>query len=141
MDISRSVAIRCVSLFQRCSKVLSQPFANRFKQSFVLSAPSKEDFIRILQKTGAGKETCRWVFECYERVIACVEDDNAIADVESILLSLSLRSCKGAIENIQEGMEPRKAVINSIVGKVAERDMTVAESCRDVVMNMRDPTF
>lgn len=123
------------------SKVLSQPFANRFKQSFVLDDPEKEDFIRILMNTGAERAVCRWVYECYERVVACIEDDNAVADTESILLSLSMRSCMGAIENIQEGMEPREAVINSIIGKIAEQDREVAESCRKVVLSMREPNF
>ena len=91
--------------------------------------------------TGAERAVCRWVYECYERVVACIEDDNAVADTESILLSLSMRSCIGAIENIQEGMEPREAVINSIIGKIAEQDREVAESCRKVVLSMREPNF
>lgn len=123
------------------SKVLSQPFANRFKQSFVLDDPSREDFIRILRNTGAGRDICTWVYDSYENVIACVKEENATADVESILLSLSMRSCMGAIENIQEGMDPRDAVKNSIIGKISEQDMTVAENCARALRSMRDPDF
>ena len=124
------------------SKSMSQPFANRFKQSFVLNDPAKEDFIRILMSnTGAGRDICRWVYECYDRITACIEADNGMADVEGILLSLSMRSCAGAIENIQEGMEPRAAIVNSIIGKIAEQDHEVAESCKKVLSGMRDPDF
>ena len=123
------------------SKAVSQPFANRFKQSFVLDDPTKEDFIRILGNTGADMPVCRWVYECYERVVAGIENDNAMADVESILLSLSVRTCIGAIENIQEGMEPREAVKNSIIGKISEQDREVAKACAKIVEGMRNPTF
>ena len=123
------------------SKAVSQPFANRFKQSFVLDDPTKEDFIRILANTGAEIVVCRWVYECYERIVAGIENDNAMADVESILLSLSVRTCIGAIENIQEGMEPREAVMNSIIGKISEQDREVAKACAKIVDGMRDPSF
>ena len=123
------------------SKAVSQPFANRFKQSFVLDDPTKEDFIRILGNTGAEGSVCRWVYECYERIVAGIENDNAMADVESILLSLSVRTCIGAIENIQEGMEAREAVKNSIIGKISEQDREVAKACAKIVDGMRNPAF
>lgn len=123
------------------SKVLSQPLANRFKQSFVLNDPKKEDFVKILQNTGAPKEACSWVYEVYTRIVSFVENENAMADVESILLSLSMRSCIGALENMQEGMDPRDAVRNSIVGKIAEQDAEVAENCEIVLRSLPEPQF
>ena len=123
------------------SKSMSQPFANRFKQSFAIEDPSEDDFIRILTNTGAGNKVCRWVYDCYRRITACVEEDDGMADTESILLSLSLRSCIGAIENIQEGMDARPAVERSIIGKIAEQDADVADHCRKVLDAMREPFF
>ena len=123
------------------SKVMSQPFDNRFKQAFVLDDPTEADFIRILQNTGASRDVCSWVYRCYGRVTACVRDENAAADVESILLALSIRTCIGAIENIQEGMEPREAIRNSLIGKIAEQDMAVASTCARVIDSMPDPDF
>ena len=117
------------------SKVLSQPFANRFKMSSVLDDPTREDFLRILgNATGAESRICGWVYDAYTRIVACVEDDNAIADVESILLSLSMRTCIGAIECIQEGMDPTDAIENTIIGKIAEQDREVAKNCREAVL-------
>ena len=121
------------------SKVMSQPFQNRFKQSFILNDPTEDDFVRILQNTGAKRPLCKWVYECYAGICRCIQDDNATADVESILLSLSIRSCIGAIENIQEGMEPKDAVKCSLIGKIAEQDMEVALSCERALMSLRDP--
>ena len=123
------------------AKVLSQPFANRFKQSFVLNDPKRAEFIRILQNTGAPRKACAWVYAVYERIVNCISDENAMADVESILLSLSMRSCIGALENMQEGMEAREAIRNSIIGKIAEQDMEVAETCAKVLLSCPDPNF
>lgn len=124
------------------SKLMSQPFSNRLKQSFCLNDPKKEDFIRILMSnTNEERVVCRWVYDCYERIVACVENENGIADSESILLSLSMRTCIGAIENIQEGMEAREAIKNSIIGKIAEQDIDVAKSCEKTLASMRNPDF
>lgn len=124
------------------SKVLSQPFANRFKQSFVLDDPEKDEFVGILQSaTGCGRAACVWTYDCYSKIVRCIENDNAVADTESILLSLSMRSCIGALENMQEGMQPREAVKHSIIGKIAEQDRDVAASCLKVVDSMREPRF
>ena len=123
------------------SKVLSQPFANRFKQSYILDDPEKGNFIKILSQIEPNEVICSWVYECYDRIVNCIKQDNAVADIDSILLSLSMRSCVGALENIQEGCEAREAVRNSIIGKIAEQDMEVAMSCEKVLKSIPDPKF
>ena len=52
-----------------------------------------------------------------------------------------MRTCIGAIENIQEGMEAREAIKNSIIGKIAEQDIDVAKSCEKTLASMRNPDF
>lgn len=81
------------------SKSMSQPFANRFKQSFVLDDPKKDDFIRILMNTGASRDICRWVYDCYERVVACVEDTSlAIIEAKKVSdilgIGIGIHHCK-----------------------------------------------
>lgn len=120
------------------SKPVSQPFANRFRQSYVMDDPSKDDFINMLMVTGAKRKVCSWIYRAYENVVAAVSNDVSAADTESILLSLSMRSCIGAIENIQEGENPKDAVIDSIIGKIAEQDLQLAETCKAVIVNMND---
>ena len=121
------------------AKPMSQPFANRFRQTYVLNDPDREVFIRILQeKTGESAKTCKWVFSAYESVLKCLEKNDAVADVDSIRLALSMRSCIGAIENIQEGIYPKDAVRDSIVGKVAEQDMEMYEICLRAVDALPD---
>lgn len=120
------------------SQLPSQALSNRFKQSYVMDDPTREDFINILTKTEPDEKLCSWVYEAYERITRSIAEDNATADVESILLSLSMRSCIGALENIQEGMEPKEAVETSIIGKISEQDMEVSKNCRDILNTMID---
>ena len=121
------------------TKTIAQQFANRFKQSYVMNDPEKAEFIeRLVQLTGESKGLCEWIYECYDRIIESVREDNAQADVDGILNSLSLRTCVGAIENIQEGATPKEAIRDSIIGKIAEQDFEVAESCASLIEAMID---
>jgi len=119
------------------TKPVAQQLANRFKTSYVMNDPDKNAFIERLVKITKEPETlCAWVYSCYERVTEHVKEDNVQADTDGILNALSLRSCVGAIENIQEGSTPKEAVCDSIVGKVAEQDAEVAASCRALIASM-----
>lgn len=112
------------------AKAMSQPFANRFKQSYVLNDPDPKVFIDILKsRTGEPEKLCKWVYKAYESVLKCMDKNDALADVESIKLALSMRSCIGALENIQEGEHPKDAVRDSIIGKIAEQDLEMSEMC------------
>ena len=112
------------------AKAMSQPFANRFKQSYVLNDPDPKVFIDILMsRTGESEKLCKWVYKAYESVLKCMDKNDALADVESIKLALSMRSCIGALENIQEGEHPKDAVRDSIIGKIAEQDLEMSEMC------------
>ena len=123
------------------SKPMSQAFANRFKSSFLLNEPEMETFIQILaNKTGESKALCRWVYTTYNGIVNCVKKNDGMADSESILLSLSMRSCIGAIENIQEGEKPKYAIENSIIGKIGETDLDLSKKCLDALKNLPDYT-
>ena len=121
------------------TKPMSQPFANRFKQSYLLDDPDKETFIQILvNKTGEDKKLCRWVYNAYDAIIKCLKKNDGMVDTESILLSLSMRSCIGAIENIQEGEHPKDAIRDSMIGKIAEQDIEVSKICLRAVDALSD---
>ena len=53
-----------------------------------------------------------------------------------------LRTCIGAIENIEEGQTPIRALINSIVGAVAVVDLQVARNLqRERIESLPNPSF
>ena len=122
------------------SKAMSEPFANRFLFSFSFEDEEKKKFIDTLVKSTRMKRyICEWVYDAYSKITESLKGDSyAAADTESILLSLSLRSCEGALRLIACGFTPKNALTYSIVGKIAERDITVAAAVREIVSSLRD---
>lgn len=114
------------------SKQLSQAFANRFKQTYILNDPSREQFIDILcKKTGESRKKCDWVYSAYESITNYLRSPEVNA--EDICMNLSIRTCLGCIECMEEGDKPREAVLNTMIGAIAEADLDIAESAKKEV--------
>ena len=127
------------------SKTVSEPFANRFRASYELEDPKKNTFIEILMKNDSDKNRtrarrrCTWIYDTYTSIIASIKENNATANIDSILMTLSLRTCIGAIENMEEGNDPIMSMMYSIIGKIAETDMEVAEDCKSILLSRPVP--
>lgn len=137
------IFIGCMNTGTAGSQTPSEAYTNRFPIVFRMMSPTKDDFIAMLMaSTGEDRKVCRWVYEAYEKILNYLEEERAAADIEGIKLTLSLRSCKGAVQNIQEGWDPKDAIRDSIIGKIAERDSEVADRCEKTLMEIvRDPEF
>jgi hypothetical protein len=107
------------------SKGVNQALSSRFKQSYTLNDPSKNDFIKILMNTGADKGLATWVYNAYDKIVSYLKEPSV--NEEDICLNCTLRGCIGAIENIQEGEEEKQAIKNTLVGKIAEVNLELAE--------------
>lgn len=107
------------------AKGVSQAFSSRFKQTYILDDPKKEDFISILEKQGYSNARCEWVYNAYQRINQHLKSPEVSR--EEICLNVTLRGCIGALECMEEGDAPQQAVYNTLVGKVAEVDLELAE--------------
>lgn len=119
------------------SKGVNQALSSRFKQTYILDDPKKEDFIAILMKsTGASNSLATWVYDAYDSINSALKgrDYNA----EDICTNITMRACIGAIENIFDGEEPKIAIENTLIGKIAESDLEIAQRINEeVVENLR----
>lgn len=107
------------------SNGLNQALANRFKTPYILDDPTRQTFIDILKKASKkSDEVCEWVYNAYEKTVAYLRSPSV--NEEEICQNLSIRTCLGAIDNLEEGQEPTRALINSIVGAIAIVDLDVA---------------
>ena len=113
------------------SKGVNQALSSRFRQSYILNDPTKEDFIKILTNTGAKKREANWVFSAYQKITDYLKSPSVNA--EDVCLNVTLRGCIGALENINEGENPKEAIRNTLVGKISEVDLALAE---DVYKNV-----
>lgn len=115
------------------SKSLSQAFSSRFKQTYILNDPTKKEFISILEMQGFKKKYCEWVHTAYQRIINYLESPQVNAS--DITLNVTLRSCIGALESIEDGDSPTLALKNTLLGKIAEVDAEIANNVEQYVIN------
>lgn len=112
------------------TKPMAEMISNRLKTSVNMKPQKKEVFIEILKnKTGESQKVCKWVYNTYLSVLRALDENSAMVDVDSVKRMLSIRSCIGAIENIQDGQPSKLAVKNSIIGKIAEASYELADVC------------
>ena len=113
------------------SKGVNQALSSRFRQSYILNDPSKDDFINILTKSGAKKKEAQWVFNAYEKITNYLKSPTVNA--EDVCLNVTLRGCIGALEDISEGEDAKDAIYNTLIGKISEVDLELAD---DVYKNV-----
>ncbi len=136
-----NVVIATMNVGTNGSKPLNQALANRFSSVYTLEDPSEDTFIGILKaRSGASDEICTWVYKAYENVVNYLNSDEV--NEPEVTQNLSIRTCLGAIQNLEEGQEARRALQNSIVGAIAVVDLDLARAVQEqVIENLPNPTF
>ena len=136
-----NVIIGTMNVGTNGSNPLNQALANRFNTPYILDDPTKATFINILMKASKkSKEVCEWVYGAYEATVDYLKSPDVNED--DIVNNLSIRTCLGAIANMEEGQSPKRALVNSIVGAVAAVDLEVARNLQHERIEMLpDPAF
>nr|WP_297765544.1 AAA family ATPase [uncultured Butyrivibrio sp.] len=136
-----NVIIGTMNVGTNGSNPLNQALANRFNTPYILDDPTKETFINILEKvTKTSRDVCTWVYDAYEATVNYLK--SPAVNEDEICQNLSIRTCVGAIENLEEGQSPQRALINSIVGAVAVVDLEVARNLqKETIENLAEPAF
>lgn len=136
-----NVIIGTMNVGTNGSNPLNEALANRFKTPYILDDPTRDTFISILMKASKkSKEVCSWVYDAYEASVDYLKSPEVNED--EIVNNLSIRTCLGAIENMEEGQEPIEALVNSIVGAVAVVDLSVARNLQhERIECLKEPSF
>lgn len=117
------------------SKGVSQALSSRFKQTYCLNDPEEENFIAILENKGHEMKRCKWVYNAYQKICNYLKSPSV--NQEELCLNVTLRGCLGALENMDEGDTPKESINNTLVGKIAESDLDLAENIKkDVVASL-----
>lgn len=120
----------------------SPALSNRFPVKWVIGDPGEDVFKSILKKkTGVDDCLIEWVYEAYEKTTNWLKSPKVGEEDKANLLSL--RTCIGTVDSIVRfGMDPIRAVDNTIVSAVAEADLALAEQLKsEVICDLRDPEF
>jgi hypothetical protein len=117
------------------SKKVNQALSSRFKQTITLEDPTQSIFTQILFSHYPKKTVCKWVYNAYQKIKRYLASPDI--NREDLGQNLSMRACFGALENIEEGQDGNTAIVNSIVGKIAENDLDIANQViKNVVDNL-----
>lgn len=120
------------------SSQMNEAFNNRLRQTYELNDMSREHAIKILTKRGFPKAESEWVYSIYEKIVRFLEKKNSY---RSVIPNLSIRTCIGTLENMQDGWNPKKAVVNSLVNKISSIDVVAGKEFTDIFNAMNIPQF
>ena len=120
-----TVIIGTMNVGTQGSRELNEALSNRFPQTYILNDPEEATFVNILVKKGYEKKASKWTYQAYKKVTSYLKSDQINAN--DVCLRLSLRNCIGALQNMEEGEEPKEAIRNTLIGKIAEVDLDLAE--------------
>jgi Mg-chelatase subunit ChlI len=115
---------------------LNEAMSSRFKTTYTLEDPKDEDFIRILEKSGGSTKACRWVLKIYKKILDYLMSPSVNA--EDVCMRLTMRGCIGALEGIEEGESPKEAIRRTLIGKIAESDLDLANAVWQDIQNIPD---
>lgn len=118
------------------SKEVNEALSSRFSQTIVLDDPEEEDFLARLEIEGFDKKISRWVYDRYVDIIETLKSPDY--NCEEYCLNVNFRSCLGALQAIEFGSEPKEAIRNTMVGKIAEKDMEIAERIWEMIQYKPD---
>ena len=113
---------------------LNQAFASRFKQKYRISDPTPEDFVRFLTSYGYAEYNAKYIYEAYVKIKNSLMENRSTSEY---ILNLSTRACLGALENMEEGDDPKTAITDTLIGAIGIVDPKTAENLeRNVVANL-----
>lgn len=118
------------------SKEVNEALSSRFSQTIVLDDPEEDDFLARLEIEGFDKKVSRWVYDRYVDIIDTLKSPDY--NCEEYCLNVNFRSCLGALQAIEFGSEPKEAIRNTMIGKIAEKDMEIAERIWEMIQYKPD---
>ena len=118
------------------SKEVNEALSSRFSQTIVLEDPEEDDFLARLEIEGFDKKVSRWVYDRYVDIIGTLKSPDY--NCEEYCLNVNFRSCLGALQAIEFGSDPKEAIRNTMIGKIAEKDMEIAERIWEMIQYKPD---
>ena len=101
----------------------------------MLDDPKEEDFIARLEIEGFERTMCEWVYQTYMDILTALKSPDY--NCEDYALNVTFRSCLGALQEMEDGSAPKAAIRNTMVGKIAEKDLEIADRIWQEVVESR----
>lgn len=135
-----SFVFTCMNTGVDGTNPLPPALSDRFDSKWHVPDPTGDQFKAILKaQTGASDKAVAWVYEAYEQITNWLVK----ADETDMLSRLSMRGCRGCINNMKSGQNPYRALHNSLVDSIGEKDAGLAAQIEDEVVKalLKEPDF
>lgn len=136
-----SFVFACMNTGIEGTNPMPPALSNRFTRKWRVMDPDDKTFKEILSKaTGQKSDVIDWVYDAYKKVINWLKSPEVGED--ELVNLLSMRSCRGCIDNMLDGQSPKRAVMNSIVNSIAEADLALGDAIKsEVIDDLCEPAF
>lgn len=112
---------------------LATALSTRFSETLVIDDPSKEDLIGRLVINGYDKKAATWVYKMYSDLLFVLGSPDYVSS-ECVDL-VTFRSCLSALRLMSEGVKGKEAIEQTMVNKVAERNLDIAKKLKEDVLD------
>lgn len=119
-----TVIIGTMNLETEGTTSLNSACAQRFTSKYLVEEMSDEEMISALKKRGFKAGDVRYVYVQYKKLRKSLKESD---QERKLLREISIRQCIDALSAIEEGVEPREAVIDSLYGALAVKNKRIAD--------------
>lgn len=116
------------------SKEINPMLSSRFYQTYLVDDPSEDEFVERLMKFDCDKKTAKKVYNAYSRILDYLKSPDVSA--LEYCKNVTFRGCVGAIQCLQEGSTLKEAIEDTLVGKIAEYDLDLANDVLHTVVEV-----
>lgn len=122
-----TIIIATMNLDTEGTSAVNSSSAQRFLSKYEIKEPSEAEVKQMLIRREFPEKDVRYVYRIYTKIRAELKSSE---QKKRYLKELSIRQCIGALMSIQEGIDPKSALIDSIYGSLAVKNKKVADSIK-----------
>lgn len=122
-----TVIIATMNLDTEGTSTINSSSSQRLLSKYEIEEPTENECKSMLMRKGFPEKEVRYVYRIYSKVRSELKSSE---QKRRYLKELSIRQCIGALMSIQEGIDPKSALIDSIYGSLAVKNKKVADSIK-----------
>lgn len=122
-----TIVIATMNLDTEGTSAINSSSSQRLLSKYEITEPSEAEFKNVLINRGFSEKDINYVYHIYSKVRMELKSSE---QKRRYLKELSIRQCLGALMCMQEGIDAKEALIDSIYGSLAVKNKKVADSIK-----------
>ncbi|MSS37999.1 AAA family ATPase [Clostridium porci] len=122
-----TVIIGTMNLETEGTMALNSASSQRFTSKYLIEEMSDEEMKSALIKRGYKRKPVNYVYQQYKKLRKDLKESE---QKKKLLREISIRQCIDALNAIEEGVNPREAITDSMYGAIAVKNKKVADALK-----------